>query len=244
MRIEPQKTPWNPSRPLQEDDSPGDANDALRWWVTASLTHLDDFERAPLRRLPFACTMACLFETQRATDDWIERKDPSGERLVCEIQDLLLCLKQDGAARRLYSAEVSQIQRLGAQVLKAVPLWRRPKEVRSASDEAVLLKLAVDWGCQNPKTAQRDGPLKLAEIASQVLASMRHSDDYREELQSRLAQRFDEGVVSPELPVLTHTYLRTMQIGGHSDGWLLSRVEHLARKHSGTGAIPERGRCR
>src|SRR3990170_3061345 len=114
MRIERDKMAWlAPGQDLAPH--PGLSpyfTRAAQWWITFSLTALDDTRRPAFRRLPFACTVACLGQVVRAAEDWLGGFDQRGEHLLSEIEDLICVLERDLAALALQPATVQRVQEL------------------------------------------------------------------------------------------------------------------------------------
>jgi len=242
MRLERDKMPWlAPGDPLQyADNLPMRFTKAAQWWVTAGLTLLDDTKTPAFRRLPFACTLACLAQIPRAVEDWLHGWDGRGERLVSELQDLMQAVETDECLRDLMPHTAQQIGKLGKEVLEFLSIRALAPETRGSRQRRFMEIICNEWKCRAEdgrtveENAVRVGPGVLAQLARELLLAIKDRDDYRYAVQNALVECLSsDGDYSGVLRCGVR-YLRMMQVLGHSTSWLQLRIEAFSKALAST----------
>ena len=238
MRVERDKLPWldtGPALKVKTITAPQLTRSA-RWWVTAALTSLDDTRTPAFRRLPFACTLACLSQVVRAVEDWLDGFDQRGEYLSSEVEDLAAVLVRDKPAAALQPDTVARILRLCEQTLKFISIRRTAADTRGPKQKRFTQIIHNDWGALSEQEACRTGPGRLGGLASELLTALTSTDDYRAQLQDALADALAADEANEDIAYWTTHFLRSMQVLGHSTPWLQARIGTAADLLAGSEA--------
>lgn len=231
MRVERDKINWlEPGLNLRASTSlPSSYTRTAQWWVTFSLTCLDDTRRPAFRRLPFACTVACLDQVVRAVDDWLAGFDRRGERLVSEVEELEQVLEMDTAANDLQPATVARIRELSKEMLDFVRIRSIAADTRGTRQKTFNKIIQNQWGCHSEEEAAKVGPGRLSGLAAELLDALVSSDEYMRRVQNQLAEVLAATDLPKSARYWTEMFLRTLQVLGHSTTWLQGSVERASR---------------
>ncbi len=231
MRVEPDKTTWlaGGSPPQERKGLPAQFTPNARWWVTSSLTSLDDTRTPAFRRLPFACTLACLSQVVRAVEDWLAGYDDRGERLSSELEDLISVLEPDSVALNLHPATAAGLLQTARETVEFVAIRGIAADTRGPKQKRYVQIIRNLWNCRSEDDAIRVGPGRLSGMASELLAALMDTDEYRLQVQSTLAAMLSSDRPHEEVRYWTDHFLRMMQVMGHSSQWLQDKVAQVAK---------------
>ncbi|MBM3497666.1 MAG: hypothetical protein FJX74_03240 [Armatimonadetes bacterium] len=172
-------------------------------------------------------------------DDWLRGFDPSGDRLRSEVEDLLLAMRDDRAAREVAETTVAALEWLGHEMLDFIAIRRMPGDTRGPRHRRFVDIIHNKWGCRDEGETVASGPHRLAALARELVAALRGTHAYRERMQADLEVYLSGDGSHASTLDRASRYLRTLLVLGHSRAWLHTRTmwfgQHAAEPHDKGG---------